>query len=201
MSSWPDRPAAATHGMTVRDQLDYIAWIVETAETIGFHPPSECETWRQRVHRAYGALVDPMVQEHGDPLPPDVPPAVQPGTWPDVPSATLPGMTIRHQLTVLRTIAVLSRGHAAVHHNPVDSDRWAARVQVAYEAVNHGSAYAMPDTARSAPPAPPDGHAKRRGHGAMPGGKGGAKKPRSTKKKAGARAAAGAPKKPAKRRS
>jgi hypothetical protein len=165
MSPWPDRPAAATHGMTVRDQLDYIAWISEVAESVGLHPASEVEAWRQRLHRAYGALVDPMVLEHGDPLPPDVPPAVKPGMWPDVPAATIPGMTLRHQLTVLRTIAVLSRGHAAVHHSPVDSDRWAARVQVAYEAMNHGPAYPIPDAARSAPPPPPAPKAKAAGKG------------------------------------
>jgi hypothetical protein len=184
MSTWPDRPAAATHGMTVRDQLDYVAWICEAAEAIGLHPPAEVESWRQRLHRAYGALVDPMVTEHGDPLPPDVPPALRPGTWPDVPAATLPGMTIRHQLTVLRTIAVLSRGHAAVHHNPVDSDRWAARVQVAYEALNHGSTMPMPDSARSASPVPAtDGKAK-------PGSKRSTKKPASPRKKAPAKARA-----------
>ena len=189
MSSWPDRPAAATHGMTVRDQLDYIGWIAETAEAIGFHPSSDVETWRQRLHRAYLALVDPMVSEHGDPLPPDVPPATRPGTWPDIPAATIPGMTIRHQLTVFRTISILCRAHGPVHHNPIDADRFAARVQVAYEAMHHGAAYPMPDTARTTPPAPPEGRAKARGHGAKPGAKGGAKK-----------AAVKSPKKAAKKR-
>jgi hypothetical protein len=140
--------------MTVRHQLDYVAWIAEAAEKSRLHDGADLEPWRQRVQRAYSALVDSMVFEHGDPLPPDVPPSVLPGVWPDVPAGGIPGMTVRHQLTVLRIVAGNSRGHANLHHNSTDSDAWAARVQAAYDAMDHGAAMAMPDTARTASPTP-----------------------------------------------
>src|SRR5262245_33709534 len=101
---WPDLAVPAS-GMTVRRQLDYLAWMAETAEAVGFHTPDETTRWREATQRTYDALVDPMVHEHGDPLPPDVPPAMRPGTWPDVPAARIQGMTVRHQLTLIRTIA------------------------------------------------------------------------------------------------
>src|SRR5436190_16998925 len=96
-SVWPDVSSATTPGMKVRDQLDSIAWIVEAMEPIGFHGGAELEAWRARTHRAYLALVDSMAPGHGDPLPPDVPPSVRPGVWPDVAAGGIPGMTVRHQ--------------------------------------------------------------------------------------------------------
>jgi hypothetical protein len=149
---WPDRQAASSLGIDLREQLDYLAWIGETAEAVGFHSGETLGRWREAAQRAYDALVDPMVSEHGDPLPPDVPPAMQPGTWPDVPAARVQGMTVRHQLTVMRTISVLCRGHVSTHHNPAESDRWAARVQAAVDAMDHGASPPMPDSARTRPP-------------------------------------------------
>jgi hypothetical protein len=146
---WPDRSAWAWPGMTVRDELDYLVWIAETAEAVGFHGPDSRARWREAVQAAYDALVDPMVHEHGDPLPPDVPPAQRPGTWPDVPAARIQGMTVRHQLTVIRTIAGLSRGHAGAHHQPAEGERWAERVQRAFDAMHHGPDRPMPDSAKT----------------------------------------------------
>jgi hypothetical protein len=59
----------------VRDQLDYLVWIAEAIEPVGFHATDEVERWRPRIDRAYLALIDAMVPGHGDPLPPDVPPS------------------------------------------------------------------------------------------------------------------------------
>src|SRR5205814_563605 len=57
--------------------------------------------------------------------------------------------------TVIRIVAGNSRGHRNLHHNSTDSDAWAARVQSAYDAMDHGDAFPMPDSARSAAPASP----------------------------------------------
>ena len=90
-ASWPDGPAAAKAGSTVRAQLDYIIWITEEVEPIGSHPLPEIEEWRRRVHEAYTAMIDSFTPGHGDPLPPDVPPTIRPGQWPDVPAVAIPG--------------------------------------------------------------------------------------------------------------
>jgi hypothetical protein len=149
---WPDRAASAWPGMTVRDEIDYLSWIAEAAEQVGLHGGETLGRWREAVQAAYDALADPMVHEHGDPLPPDVPPAQRPGTWPDVPAVRIPGMTVRHQLTVLRTMSGLCRGHAGVHHQPADAERWAERVQRAFDALHHGPDLPMPESARTRPP-------------------------------------------------
>jgi hypothetical protein len=138
----------------VRDLLDYVVWVTEQVERVGAHAGLDLEPWRQRVQRAYAALVDSMVPGHGDPLPPDVPPSVQPGTWPDVAAAGIPGMTVRHQLTVLRTIAGNART-ARPHQVAADTERWGERVRAAFEALDHGPTLPMPDDARTRPPAPP----------------------------------------------
>ena len=151
--AWPDVPSAQGPGKRVREQLDYIVWVAEAAEAVGLHVPPDLEAWRERVQRAYTALVDPMVTGHGDPLPPDVPPSTKPGVWPDVPSAGIEGMTVRHQLTVIRTIADGSRRQGGVYHQPAETARWVGRVQTAADAMNHGPALPMPDTART--PSPP----------------------------------------------
>lgn len=152
---WPDCSATTTPGVTVRDQLDYLVWIAEAIEPVGFHATDEVESWRPRIDRAYLALIDSMVPGHGDPLPPDVPPSVRPGTWPDVPSATRPGMTVRHQLTVIRTVSDACRANRTFPHQPGDVATWAGRVQTAYDALDHGPALAMPAAARTQPPPPP----------------------------------------------
>ncbi len=178
MPSWPDRPAAATPGTTVRAQLDYLAWIGEAAEAARLHDGPELEAWRHRVNKAFVSLVDSMVSEHGDPLPPDVPPSVQPGLWPDVPAVAIQGMTVRHQLTVIRTVAGNCRGHSNVHHQPGDSEAWAARVQAARDAADHGVAMPMPDSARSAAPALPASKAKKTAPSPKSPKRGSAKKPK-----------------------
>jgi hypothetical protein len=160
--AWPDREAATSLGITVREQLDYLAWIGEAAEAVGLHAGDQLLRWREAVQRAYDAFFDPMVGEHGDPLPPDVPPAVHPGAWPDVPAARIQGMTVRHQLTVIRTIAGLCRRHGTVHHQPAEIERWSRRVQQACDAMDHGASLPMPDEARSRPPQPPAGAKKKK---------------------------------------
>jgi hypothetical protein len=160
-SIWPDIASSKGHGIKVRDQLDYLAWVAEAAEQIGLHVAGDMSAWRERVQKAYSALVDPMMHGHGDPLPPDVPPSVRPGTWPDVPSAGIQGMTVRHQLTVIRTIAEQSRRQGAAYQSPAESERWCARVQAAHAAMDHGAALPMPDTARTkAPPPPPSANGR-----------------------------------------
>jgi hypothetical protein len=154
-SVWPDLPAATSPGLKVRDQLDYVIWVAEAIEPVGFHGGDEVDAWRTRIQRAYTSVVDSMVSGHGDPLPPDIPPALRPGTWPDIASATIPGMTIRHQLSVLRTVAAHTRDDRQFPHTVADTAAWTARVQAAYDALDHGPALPMPESARSEPPQPP----------------------------------------------
>src|SRR5262245_52078575 len=192
MAVWPDVPAGPDGGRTVRDLLDYVVWVTEQVERIGAHAGLDLEPWRQRVHKAYLALVDSMVAGHGDPLPPDVPPSVQPGQWPDVAAAGIPGMTVRHQLTVLRTIAGNARA-ARPHQMPAETERWAERVRSAFVALDHGPTLPMPDTARTQPPAPPP----KKGPAARAKAKAAAKRKSKSKPKA---ARAGARSKSAKSR-
>lgn len=153
-SVWPDLSAATSPGQKVRDQLDYLVWIAEAMQPVGFHRADEIESWRGRVHRAYVAIVDSMVPGHGDPLPPDVPPTVHPGAWPDVAAATMPGMTIRHQLAVIRTIAAHTREDRHFPHSPAGILAWTGHVQTAYDALDHGPSLPMPPSARTEPPQP-----------------------------------------------
>ena len=153
--AWPDVPSAHSPGKRVRDQLDYLAWVAEAAEAIGLHAFPQLHKWQERVQSAYASLVDPMASGHGDPLPPDVPPSVRPGTWPDVPAAGIEGMTVRHQLTVIRMIAEQSRRQGGAYHLAVDTERWTGRVQAAYDVLDHGAALPMPDSARTAPAVAP----------------------------------------------
>ncbi len=186
---WPDCSAATTPGVTVRDRLDYIVWIAEAMEPVGFHATDEVERWRPRVDRAYQALIDSMVPGHGDPLPPDVPPSIRPGTWPDVPAATIPGMTVRHQLTVIRTVAASSRTSRSFPHQPSDVAAWTGRVLTAYEALDHGPALSMPPEARTQPPPPAPSKQK----GSPPKQKGTPPKPKGPPARTAARAKAPKP--------
>jgi hypothetical protein len=171
-AAWPDLPAPGGSGKTLRRELDYLCWIAEQAEALGLHSPPDLEPWRARVQRAYDALVDPMFPGHGDPLPPDVPPSVRPGMWPDVPAAGIQGMTVRHQLTVIRTISDMARRVTAAYQSPADAARWAPRIHAARDAMDHGASLVLPDTALSAaPPAPPKSGkgGKKSGSGARKG--------------------------------
>jgi hypothetical protein len=193
-SIWPDIPAAKGQSPKVRELLDYLAWVAEAAEQLGMHSGPDLESWRQRVQRAYSALVDPMMQGHGDPLPPDVPPSVRPGTWPDVPAAGIQGMTVRHQLTVIRTISEQSRRQGPAYHSPADAERWVARVVAAHGAMDHGAALTMPDSARTkAPPPPPTppGASRTKGAKARPA-RGGTKRPAAKARSKPARSGGGA---------
>ena len=172
---WPDVAAATSPALKVRDQLDYLVWIAATAEPLGFHGGPDLETWRGRVQRAYAALVDAMAPGHGDPLPPDVPPAVQPGTWPDVAAASIPGMTIRHQLSVIGSIAAHTREDRGFPRTPAETATWTQRIQTAYDALDHGPSMPVPPSARTQPPPPPPppSKGKKRVNASTGGGKGG----------------------------
>ena len=141
--------------MTARAQLDYIVWITEAMEPVGFHAPPQLENWRRRVQTAYSALIDSFTPGHGDPLPPDVPPSVRPGQWPDVPAYSVPGMHVRHQLTVLRTVSGISRTNLVFPHTVQDVATWTARVQTAFDALDHGPTLVMPDAFKTVPPPAP----------------------------------------------
>ncbi len=192
MTVWPDVPASPGGGKTVRELLDYVVWIAGRMERLGAHGGLDLDPWRQRVHQAYVSLVDSMAPGHGDPLPPDVPPSIEPGTWPDVAAVTVPGMTVRHQLTVLGTIAAGARSPRS-HQQPADSERWAQRVLAAYDALDHGPTMTLPAEARTTPPpaAVTSKHAKT--------AKGRAKKPGSKSKRAG-KAKPAKPRRPVKKR-
>ena len=180
-ASWPDGPAATSRDMTVRAQLDYIVWITEAMEPVGLHAPPALDDWRRRVQLAYSALIDSFTPGHGDPLPPDVPPTVRPGSWPDVPAHSVPGMHVRHQLTVLRTVSGISRTNLAFPRTPLDVATWTARVQTAYDALDHGPSMHMPDSHRTcAPPVPEKPHATKSKHGSGHAA-GGAKHPKAAK--------------------
>ena len=187
---WPDVAAATSPALKVRDQLDYIVWIAATVEPLGFHGGPELETWRGRVQRAYAALVDSMAPGHGDPLPPDVPPAVQPGTWPDVAAASIPGMTIRHQLSAIGSIAAHTREDRGFPRTPAETATWTQRIQTAYDALDHGPAMPVPASARTQPPPPaaPTPKGKRRPAAAAtkasPGAKSGGKAKAAVKRPA-----------------
>ena len=87
---------------------------------------------------------------------------MRPGLWPDVAAAGIPGMTVRHQLAVLRVIATETRINRAFPHAPADVAIWTGRVQTAYDAMDHGAALVIPAEARTLPPPPAPGVPKRR---------------------------------------
>ena len=70
---------------------DVSEFVTEQMLAVGFHAGSRRDEWRRRVHTAYVALFRPVLPGHGDPYPPDVPPPVNPGVWPDIPSSSIPG--------------------------------------------------------------------------------------------------------------
>jgi hypothetical protein len=144
-------PSTSRHGETVRQMLDYVCWMGLELQTLGAHGGGDLETWRRRVGEAYRALVNPMVAGYGDPYPPDVPPAHSPGIWPDVAASDIPGMTIRHQLVVVRMLAEQSRAGVGVRARPELLQDLEARIARARAALDHGAAKTMPAEARTEP--------------------------------------------------
>ena len=142
---WPDVESQARPGETVRAVLDYIVWIAKEMRQLGYHGGSRREEWRRRVHQAYVALFVPAVPGYGDPYPPDVPPARSPGLWPDIPCASIPGMTVRHQLSVMEQIATQLRDRDAFHVRRATRAVWDARLGRARAAVDHGDARPLPE--------------------------------------------------------
>jgi hypothetical protein len=144
-------PSTSRHGETVRQMLDYVCWMGLELQTLGAHGGGDLEAWRRRVGEAYRALVNPMVAGYGDPYPPDVPPAHSPGIWPDVAASDIPGMTIRHQLVVVRMLAEQSRAGVGVRARPELLQDLEARIARARAALDHGAAKTMPAEARTEP--------------------------------------------------
>ena len=146
---WPEMESQEAPGKTIRELLDYLCWINREMRQLGYHSGSDRETWCRSVHRAYTALFVPMVSGHGDPYPPDVPPARNPGIWPDIPSASIPGMTLRHQLTVMEMLATQLRNRRWIHARAQEVAGWDRRLKAAYDALQHGNSPTMPADART----------------------------------------------------
>ncbi len=147
---WPEIPSSHQPEVTVRAVLDYVIWISEELRRPGFYAAGEHERWRRRIHDAYRALFLPPVAGHGDPYPPDVPPARHAGTWPDVPAATTPGMTVRHQLKVIQLLAEELRDRIWVHGREPEYAEWDRRLTRARTALDHGDGHPMPEEAHTA---------------------------------------------------
>ena len=150
---WPDVECQARPGETARALLDYIAWIAKEMRQLGFHGGSRREEWRRRVHQAYAALFVPPVPGYGDPYPPDVPPPRNPGMWPDIPSAAVPGMTVRHQLSVIGHLAIQLRDKDWMHARRGETEVWDSRLARVRDALDHGEAKPMPEEAQTSTPA------------------------------------------------
>jgi hypothetical protein len=138
---------------TIRGMLDYLCWISVQMLAVGAHSGQEKDSWRDRVQRAYSAVFIPPVPGRGDPYPPDVPPAKNPGIWPDVPSSGIPGMTLRHQLTVLGMVCEQLRRDPWVNARPTEIADWDRRLSAARVALDHGPSATVPEDARTKPSA------------------------------------------------
>lgn len=148
-------------GETIRLVLDYIIWISREMLATGYHSGSDRNYWGRRVQMAYAALFLPMLKGFGDPYPPDVPPARNPGIWPDVPSATIPGMTIRHQLAVIRMQADVFRSKIWTHVRLDEVTLWDKRLAATRDALDHGPELVLPEDDRTTPSAAGIAAAKR----------------------------------------
>ena len=144
---WPEMPSSAWPDRSLRDLLDYLVWMTREMRQLGFHSGSERDEWCRRCQTAYSALFLPMLPGFGDPYPPDVPPARNPGIWPDIPAATIPGMTLRHQLTVMEMLCRQLREKTWPHARPEDIRTWDDRLARAFTALDHGEAMPMPEDA------------------------------------------------------
>jgi hypothetical protein len=148
---WPEMPSSLRQGETVREILDYVHWVASGLLQVGARSGNEQGPWRQRVRQAYVALFLPPVLGHGDPYPPDVPPALGPGIWPDVPAAMLTGMTLRHQLTVITMLTDQLRTGSWASLRPPEIAEWDRRLSRARDALDLGAEHPLPADARTSP--------------------------------------------------
>ncbi len=146
---WPEMKSERRPNKTLRSILDYLHWIAGELLTPGFYSGSIRMHWARQVEKAYRAMFIPMMVDHGDPYPPAVPAAVNPGTWPDFPSASIPGMTLRHQISVLHRVFEDLRDRTTPLLRPRHVREWDRRLSLAYEALWHGEAHTMPDEAKT----------------------------------------------------
>jgi hypothetical protein len=148
---WPELRSTSRHTETVREILDYIHWVVSALLQLGARSGADQGTWRERTRQAYFALFIPPVIGHGDPYPPDVPPAQSPGIWPDVPAAGVTGMTLRHQLTVTSLLVNQLRTGNWANLRPQEIAEWDRRICRARHALDLGPGKNVPAEARSTP--------------------------------------------------
>jgi hypothetical protein len=148
---WPDMTSAIRAGETIRRLLDYLVWAANQMLQTGARAGPEQGPWRERVRQAYVSLFLPPVLGRGDPYPPDVPPALTPGIWPDVPAAGLTGMTLRHQLTVIGMLANHLRADRWLNIRPQEVTEWDRRLSRARTALDLGPDRPLPPEAQSAP--------------------------------------------------
>ena len=146
---WPEMKSEQRPNKTLRSILDYLHWISGELLTPGFYSGSIRMHWARQVEKAYRAMFIPMMVGHGDPYPPAVPAAISPGTWPDFPSASIPGMTLRHQVAVLHRTFEDLRDRTSPLLRPRHVREWDRRLSLAYEALWHGEAHVMPEDART----------------------------------------------------
>ena len=148
---WPEMPSSLRPGEKVREILDYLHWVSTGMLQLGARAGTEQGPWRERVRQAYVSLFLPPVLGHGDPYPPDVPPAQSPGIWPDVPAAGLTGMTLRHQLTVIAMLADQLRTGRWSALRPQEIAEWDRRIARARGAMDLGPTRPLPPEARTTP--------------------------------------------------
>jgi hypothetical protein len=144
--------------------LDYLCWISVQMLEVGAHSGTDKDSWRERVQKAYTALFFPPVAGRGDPYPPDVPPARNPGIWPDVPAGGIPGMTLRHQLVVIGMVSEQMRRDTWLNARPNEIAEWDRRTAIARQMLDHGASMPLPEDARTKPStaAIEDAHARDR---------------------------------------
>lgn len=148
---WPEMKSTHRTDSTLRELLDYLVWIAEQMQELGFHGGSDGARWAERVRRAYMALFMPIIPGSGPPYPPDVPGARSPGIWPDVPAAAIPGMTLRHQLASIQYRCARLRDRPRPHMRAQEAQEWDRRLALAVQALDHGESPAMPAEARTQP--------------------------------------------------
>jgi hypothetical protein len=144
-------PSTLREKASIRGILDYLHWAATRMLALGAQAGPGREGWRERIWRAYSALFIPPVLGHGDPYPPDVPPAQTPGIWPDIPAAGITGMTVRHQLTVVAMLSESLRQARFSNLRTTEFAEWDRRLARAREAMEQGPENALPEEARTRP--------------------------------------------------